>query len=55
MMCYPPTGYIMFSLKGLGFLGGWGLRAGSGDCMWGPGGGDRITQASFLSIYLKLV
>ena len=24
MMCYPPTGYIMFSLKGLKFYGGWG-------------------------------
>ena len=40
MISYPPTGYIMFSLKKLIFYGG----RGSGD--WGPGSGyeGRITE-----------
>ena len=32
MMCYPPTGYIMFTLKGLKFYGG----RGPGGVGWGP-------------------
>ena len=42
MMCYPPTGYIMFSLKNLKVYGDQRLEA--GDQIWGSGAVGRITQ-----------
>ena len=35
MVCYPPSGYIIFSLRNLKFYEG---------RIWGPGAGGRITQ-----------
>ena len=52
-MCYPPSSYILFSLRKLKFYGGWGqgnggwepdMRAGG----WGPGAGGWITQAHLI-------
>ena len=67
MMCYPPSGYIIFILKELNFTGAGGRRLGtevrrSKPGGWGPIGyedqepgmkaGDRITQIPYFFSFL---
>ena len=51
MMCYPPSGYIIFNLnyiKGLG-VGGWGLGSGYEDSR--PGVGQPKYPSKYVSVF----